>query len=329
VAEWVIERGIGETRAALIDNDLIIEARIEIDDNAPRAGDVVQGVLLDQIIKGRRGLVRLESGHEALLEPCPAEAQQGRTQHFLVIRAAVAERDRVKRVKVRLTSAALGRGPSLIDQIEAGVVPFRTVGAHDPDVLETAGWSECLEEAEAGTAQFKGGTLLITPTPAMILIDVDGWLGPAELGLEAARAAAAAIRRYDLSGSIGVDFPTLAGKHDRQSIAQAFDAVLPQPFERTAINGFGFMQIIRKRERASLIEILRDDPVGASTRALLRLAQRAKIAGALCLVATPAIAARLTAAPDWTEHLARDIGGRVTIRSDPTLVQVASYVEAA
>ena len=36
------------------------------------------------------------------------------------------------------------------------------------------------------------------------------------------------------------------------------DAILPQPFERTAVNGFGFLQIVRPRRHASLFELAAD-----------------------------------------------------------------------
>jgi hypothetical protein len=38
--EWLIERGIGETRAALVDGDEIVEARIDLDGTTP-AGSVL------------------------------------------------------------------------------------------------------------------------------------------------------------------------------------------------------------------------------------------------------------------------------------------------
>ena len=110
-------------------------------------------------------------------------------------------------------------------------------------------------------------------TPAMTLFDVDGSLPPAELAIAGAAAAARAIRRLGIAGSIGIDLPTLAGRADRQAAAAALDAVLPQPFERTAVNGFGFLQIVRRRERPSLPEIVQGDPVGAAARALLRRAR--------------------------------------------------------
>ncbi len=61
----------------------------------------------------------------------------------------------------------------------------------------------------------------------------------------------------------------MAGKAPRQAAAAAIDEHLPEPFERTAVNGFGFVQIVRPRSRASLLEIW-SDRAAAEARALLR-----------------------------------------------------------
>ena len=71
-----------------------------------------------------------------------------------------------------------------------------------------------------------------------------------------AEAAARAIRRLGIGGSIGIDLPTLPPRERQAARRAALDAVLPQPFERTAVNGFGFLQIVRRRERRSLPELV-------------------------------------------------------------------------
>ena len=105
--------------------------------------------------------------------------------------------------------------------------------------------NDLLDEARTGVVTFAGGELRISPTPAMTLIDVDGYLEPDELAVLGAAEAARAIRRLDIGGSIGIDLPTASGKAARQAAAAAIDGALPRPFERTAVNGFGFVQIVR------------------------------------------------------------------------------------
>ena len=164
----------------------------------------------------------------------------------------------------------------------------------------------------------------------MTLFDVDGALAPAALAIAGAAAAARAIRRFGIGGSIGIDLPTLPRKDERQAAAAALDAALPQPFERTAVNGFGFLQIVRRRERASLPELLQGDP---RRRRRARLAARRPSArrarAPRTITAAPAVIAAIEAQPDWTATLARRIGAAVGLRADPALAISAGHVHTA
>ncbi len=188
-------------------------------------------------------------------------------------------------------------------------------------------WDDLIEEARDGIVRFAGGELRIVATPAMTLIDVDGHLDPAALSIAGAGEAAKAIRRLDIGGSIGIDLPTARDKAARHAAAAAIDAHLPQPFERTAVNGFGFVQIVRPRRRASLIE-LAQDRAAFEARALLRQLG-AEAPGAKRIVAHPAVIALLDAHPEWREAVAAQIGGAVTLRADPALAISGGYGERA
>ena len=159
----------------------------------------------------------------------------------------------------------------------------------------------------------------------MTLIDVDGRLAPFALAKAAAAAAARLIVRHGIGGSIGIDLPTIAGKEQRQAVAAAVDAALPRPFERTAMNGFGFIQIVRPRARASLFE-LASERASFEARALLRNAAMQQT-GSTRLVANPAVVAVFERNPEWTEMLARQVGGAVTLRSDPSLPIHGGYAQ--
>jgi hypothetical protein len=150
--------------------------------------------------------------------------------------------------------------------------------------------------------------LLMYATPAMTLFDIDGPPPADALALTAAPQIAAAIVRHGIGGSIGVDFPTIEGKTLRNAVAAAIDEALPQPFERTAVNGFGFLQIVRPRPRASLPERLRADPAGAAARALLRRLEREPPGAPRGQRVSPAVHAKLRARPDWLAELARRTG---------------------
>jgi hypothetical protein len=159
----------------------------------------------------------------------------------------------------------------------------------------------------------------------MTLIDVDGQLPPEQLAIAGARAAARTILRHGIGGSIGIDLPTLGNKSHRQAAAAEVDAVLPQPFERTAVNGFGFLQIVRPRRHASLFE-LAADRAPFEARALLRRAVFER-SGAIRIAAHPAVVAVLEARADWLDALARQVGGAVGLRANPKLPMSAGHVE--
>jgi len=188
------------------------------------------------------------------------------------------------------------------------------------------GWDELVEQALGGEVSFAGGSLTITPTPAMTLIDIDGHGPVATLALAAVPAVAAALRRLDLGGSIGIDFPTLAGRRDRQAVDAALGEALARwRGERTAMNGFGFVQLVSRLERPSLVgRYTRRSAAGA--RILLRHAERVAEPGALELTAHPAV--RRAVRPEWEAELARRTGRAIRWREDPKLAPTAGFAQA-
>lgn len=325
MAEWLFEAGIGESRAARIEGGEIVEAAIE-PDGTLTVGTVLPARLTAILIAGRRGIVTLDGGGEALLEPLPPRLTEGAAIRVEVTREALPERGRPKRPRVRVTEEAPRPGPTLRERLVAAGHSVRLAAAAvGADVLEEAGWSELLEEAMSGEIAFAGGALRMSLTPAMTLFDIDGPLPPRDLALAGAEAAGRAIARMGIGGSIGIDLPTLASKADRQAVAAALDAQLPHPFERTAMNGFGFLQIVRRRERASIAELLQADPAGAAARALLRRAQRAAGAGPREITAHPAVIAALEARPDWIAALSERTSAAIVLRAEPGLAISAGH----
>lgn len=317
MAEWVLDEGIGEHRAALIEDDLILEAAIDRLDDRLRVGAIVAGKIGERV--GQGAWLATAQG-DTILDVVPRGLSQGRTLLVEIVREAIPEPGRLKPPRARASEATGERAaPTLAECFPDA----RRLSAHDPDLLERAGWSELIEQAETGEIDFPGGALRLSPTPAMALFDVDGPLPPAELAVLGARAAAQAVRRLSIGGSIGIDLPTLGSKAARIAAAEAIDAVLPQPFERTAVNGFGFVQIVRPRPRASIPEQIRADPASTVALALLRRAGHGH--GARTLVAAPAVIERIR--PEWIDQLARRIGGTITLRAEPALAISAVHVE--
>jgi hypothetical protein len=300
--EWLIERGVGETRCALVESGEIVEARIEIEGVVP-AGTVLKATLK----KAARPITAVAGGVEYQLPKGAPGVTEGAAFNIEVTRAAIPGNEPWKRVLAKATDERERDAPALAGRELIFPAPR--------DELSELGWNGLIEQARSGIVAFAGGELRISPTPAMTLIDVDGYLPPDELAVRGAAEAARAIRRLDIGGSIGVDLPTVGSKAARQAAAAAIDAHLPQPFERTAVNGFGFVQIVRPRQRASLVELAQDRAT-FEARALLRRAAFER-AGAKELVAHPQVIAALEAKPAWIDELSRQAGGAVGLRAEP------------
>ena len=310
--DWVVERGICESRAVRIKDGEIVESHILLD-GIVRAGAGLQARLKKVGVPA----IAVADGQEFLLPTGAAGRTEGSTIAVEVTREAIPGAEPWKRPLARLASADLG----LASAIDATEVPFPA----PTDALAGAGWDDLIDEARCGIVRFAGGELRVSLTPAMTLIDVDGTLAANELAMTGAKAAARAILRHDIGGSIGIDLPTIAGKAQRQAIGEAVDAILRQPFERTAVNGFGFLQIVRPRRRASLFE-LAADRAPFEARALLRRVAL-ETPGAKQLVAHSAVIAVLERQSDWIEALERQVGGAVTLRSEPSLPIHGGYAE--
>lgn len=319
MAEWLYEQGIGERRAALIADGDILAARIERDDDGPRLG-----AILTARMAARSGDVLLDgpgTPRAHLVDP-PKGLTEGSALLVEVTRMALRERgrDKVARVRVADPGVVPGDGPNLRERLLAeGDAPIVDLARHGADRLEGAGWTEMLEAARSGRWQVGAAELWIDATPGMTVIDIDGIGDTAALAAAGAIGAARAIVAFDIGGSIAIDFPTLAGREERQRVGDIFDAHLPQPFERTAVNGFGLMQVIRRRTRPSLIEQMQFAPLARDAAALLRQAEWARGTGALTLSARGELLDYIGARPHWVAALERSAGRPIRFEPDATI----------
>jgi hypothetical protein len=314
--EWCVERGIGETRYALVQDSEILEARIQLENVTP-AGSVIAATLTSVGTNGRNALATDDRGTEYLLPRGADGVAEGASVTIEITREAIPGGESWKRPLAKVSSEKTRSAPAL------GATELAFPAAHDK--LAEAGWSDLIEEARSGIVRFEGGELRVSPTPAMTLIDVDGALPPEELAVRGADEAAKAIRRLDIGGSIGIDLPTTGSKAARQQAADAIDKHLPRPFERTAVNGFGFVQIVRPRPRPSLVELAQDRATFEARELLRRAAFESP--GPKRLVAHPAVIAVFQSRKDWMDALSRQVGGAIELRADAALPMSGGYAE--
>jgi hypothetical protein len=318
LAEWLIEDGIGERRALLVAGERVLAARISWPGELG-AGAQVTGQLTAKLKGTRRGVVRLAGGTEALVDHLPKEITEGESLELVITRAGLSERGRFKRAHAR----AVGADATL----PASPWPEGRIVRRFPAGL----WEEVWHAASAAALDFPGGEVLVSVTPAMTVIDIDGIGSPREVALAAVPAIARALRWFDIGGNIGIDFPTLAAKADRRAVDEALGAALADwPHERTAMNGFGFVQLVARLEGPSLLHRFASRRLGMAARMALRRAELAADAGTgriLVLTVHPALKAKLR--EDWIAALSARTGRAVRLDIDPGLAIEAAHAQLA
>lgn len=304
MAEWLIEDGIAERRALLVEGERVLAAKLMWPGEIA-AGTRCTGQLTAKLKGSRRGVALLDNGAEALVDHLPPDVTEGQRLDLVITRAALAERGRLKRAQARLAGA----------EAPAASFPEGRIVSCFPAGL----WEEVWHAASSASLDFPGGAILVSVTPAMTVIDIDGIGEPRSLATAAVPAIARALDWFDCGGNIGIDFPTLAAKADRRAVDEALGAALDHwPHERTAMNGFGFVQLVARLEGPSLLHRFATARVGMCARLALRVAERAEGHGPVIeLRVHPALSAKLK--PQWIDELRRRTGRAVRIVTDPGL----------
>ncbi len=309
---WYVEEGIGETRAIEVVRDQIVAARLDWPGRLV-AGQIEDAVLVSRASGSKRGTARFANGAEALVDRLQPDASEGAPIRLEVIRGPIAERGRLKLAQARPTNTAVRPAQSLVDRLKSEGRDAKLVRRFPVD-----GWDELFAEAWEQEISFSGGSLAFSPTPAMLLIDVDGDLPPHALAVAAVQPLAVALERFDCGGSIGIDFPTLQHKDHRKAVDDSLTKALKHwAHERTAMNGFGFVHIAARLKRPSLLDLITISRVGAAARLLLRRAEAVTEPGALLLTAHPGVRAKVK--DEWLAELARRSGREIRLESDPKL----------
>lgn len=292
----VREASPGEIRTGLFEDGKLVEFRIDRTRQRLKAGEYHRARVLSRLPDGK-AIVLVDCECEALLEQAPAIAE-GTKLEVRVVRPPLPEPGRMKRAIVRPVKDEPST-PSTADDLPV---------INDPREIDAANFDELIEAAVVGEFAIDGGMLTIERTRAMTMIDIDGGGDPLQLNLVAAQEIPRLLRLLDIGGQVGIDFLSLPDRKSRLAVDAALaDAcgVLGQ-HERTAVNGFGFAQIVRPRTRLSIPEILCGITPGrlsTESRALglLRLASRSVGHGRRLLMATHSV---IDIIKGWPEELA-------------------------
>lgn len=321
--EWLIEEGIGESRAILLDGDTIVAGRLHW------PGGITLGQIEDATVielkphagQRRRGTVRFANGELAHVARLPRDTSEGAKVRVEVTRESLAERGRLKLAQAVYSEGDLRPAPSLAEQIASDGDSVRIVRRF-PD---NGGWEELWSEAWSGDVSFSGGALILSDTPAMTLVDVDLNDHFEALYFNGLPVLARTLARMNIGGNIGIDFPTL-DKSDRKAVDDRLAILLADwSHERTAMNGFGFVQIIARMGQPSLLQRISRHRVGAAARLALRRAEMVEGPGITLLTIHPALKAKIK--PEWLDELRRRTGRDVRIETGPGLALEAPHAQ--
>lgn len=141
-------------------------------------------------------------------------------------------------------------------------------------IFELYGIEDEIQKALSRKVSLKsGGYVIFDQTEAMTTIDVNtgGFVGHRNLeetlfktNLQAATALARQLRVRNLGGIIIVDFIDMKDEEHKRQVHRTLAKALDKDFTRTAITGvteLGLVQIVRKRTRESLEQMLCEDCV--------------------------------------------------------------------
>ena len=329
-SEWVVEHGIGETRALLMDGDTVLATRCLWDDELA-AGSHVMARLADKPAGRRRGSAVAADGTLILLDRVPEIVTEGQNIDLVITRAEIEEAGRTKPALGRVlayTGDTTDRPPTRQPNgLPTDLLPEYCVSQLPKGQTVGTAWEDVWHEAAAGQLAFAGGQIAIVPTPAMTTIDVDGDMRPFDLALTAIPAIAAALRRFDIGGNIGIDFPTLEAKADRRAVDAALaDALHGYPHERTAMNGYGFVQIVARLTGPSLLHRFAARRAGMCARLAMRRGEEARGTGAvLALHVHPRLVPHIL--PAWQDELARRTGKIVRLIEENGLAPEAPHAQ--
>lgn len=280
----------GERRAAFVENGNIVEIHIQRD-ALWALGECGAG-RIDR--KTPSGAYVIADDNSELLLRSKMGAPEGARIMFEVTREAIAEPGRNKPPEIILRE---GVCEPLMGKDALWEARVASLG---PSAIN-ASIAEGFDVAIAGQSQRGDVTISFQRTKAGLVFDIDGIGDAFAINMVAATEIAHLLRLYQVGAMVLIDFVSMESKAQRTQIAEAFDAASvadPRPFERTAINGYGMMQVVRARPRPSVLDQLFGTRIAAlsdETKAywLLRAVAQSTGFGTRTVTAQPDVATLL------------------------------------
>ena len=322
MTEYWIDDAPGERRAALVENGVIVEVHIQRDLHFA-LGETGTG-RIDR--KTPSGAYLVTGNGEEVLFRRNAPQPEGSRVGFEVTREAICEPGRAKPPEGKLVDVTPNISSDRQQIWEARLAKIGSIPRLQADI------SAAFDIAVAGAAQLDDVTVSFQRTKAGLVFDVDGIGDQLIINLVAAAEIARLLRLYQVGGMVMIDFVAVESKDARHAIVEAFDlsaAADSRPFERSAVNGFGLMQVVRARPRPSVLDQLFGTRIAAlsdETQALwlLREAARSSGFGQRTVTARTPVA-NLLASTQWESfrvECERQMGAPIVVVADD---QISGY----
>jgi len=280
----------GERRAAFVEHGNIVEIHIQrdalwalgeygagrVDRKTPSGAYVIADDNIELLLRSKMG------------------APEGARIMFEVTREAIAEPGRHKPPEILLRE---GVREAPIDKDALWDARMASLGQS----VINASIAEGFDVAIAGQSHVGDVTISFQRTKAGLVFDIDGIGDAFAINMVAATEIARLLRLYQVGAMVLIDFVSMESKTQRTQVAEAFDVASladPRPFERTAINGYGMMQVVRARPRPSILDHLFGTRIAAlsdETQAywLLRAVAESRGFGVRSVTARPEVATLL------------------------------------
>lgn len=315
--EIAFDTAPGETRAIIFENEKPAELHIWRSHHRPIGG------VYDARISARapaHDYARLNNGDEIIL-PKALGQHEGTIHRVKIVRQQICEPGKLK------LAVAAPSDDALTDHNQLAALWQEALAARCNRTIDLpADFDDHFDIALAGRSELGGATIWFERTKAGLIFDVDGIGDALAHNRVAAAEIARLLRLFQIGGAAMIDFISMENKGCRLAVADAFDSASADDlrrFERTSINGYGLMQVIRPKPGPSIVDTLfgtRRVSLSDETLllALLRAASRTRGAGVRRCITTPTLAAQLES-PMWVPLIAqaaRQAGASLEIVAD-------------